>query len=220
MVIDAKQTTVAYRCPHCGAGVMSAIGLFSLQADMLKLKCTCGQSEMTMVYSKEGDEAKVRLTVPCMFCPKPHTFTIRSSVFFSKELFVLPCPYTDMNIAFLGDANRVKAELSRSELELLDLLEKNGIKNPDVFRSANEEGGRELPDPEVQNVVLYIVKELDEEGKITCHCSPEEEHDFQAEITEGGVLVTCPRCGCKKLLPTNSYVAAHEFLNLDELHLE
>ena len=30
MVLDAKQTTVAYRCPHCGAGVMSAVSLFHL----------------------------------------------------------------------------------------------------------------------------------------------------------------------------------------------
>ena len=54
MVLDLKQTTVAYRCPHCGAGVMSAVGLFSLSADMVKLKCTCGKSEMTIVYSKDG----------------------------------------------------------------------------------------------------------------------------------------------------------------------
>ena len=53
MVLDFKQTTVAYRCPHCGAGVMSAVGLFSLNADMVKLKCTCGKSEMTVVYSKD-----------------------------------------------------------------------------------------------------------------------------------------------------------------------
>ena len=49
MVISPKQTTIAYRCPVCGTGVISAVGMFSLSADMIKLKCTCGKSEQTAV---------------------------------------------------------------------------------------------------------------------------------------------------------------------------
>ena len=60
MVLESKKTTVAYRCPHCGAGVMSLVDMFSLHADMLKLKCSCGESEMTMVKAADG---KVRFTV-------------------------------------------------------------------------------------------------------------------------------------------------------------
>ena len=41
MVLKEKHTTVAYRCPFCGSGVMSAVGLFGLSADMVKLKCPC-----------------------------------------------------------------------------------------------------------------------------------------------------------------------------------
>ena len=85
MVLNSKQTTVAYRCPHCGAGVMSIVDPFALSADMVKLKCDCGKSEMSVVYSNDG---KVRLTVPCIFCPNPHSFVVNSSVFFGKELFV------------------------------------------------------------------------------------------------------------------------------------
>ena len=86
MVLDTKQTTVAYRCPHCGAGVMSVVGVFSLSAEMMKLKCSCGHSEMTMSRASNG---KIRFSVPCMLCPSPHSFTVNSSVVFSKELFVL-----------------------------------------------------------------------------------------------------------------------------------
>ena len=121
MVLENKQTTVAYRCPHCGAGVMSLVGIFNLSADMLKLKCSCGHSEMTVVLRKDG---QVRFTVPCILCPKPHNFTVSSKIFFGKELFVLPCPYSDINICMMGETNHVKAELSRTELELMELLEK------------------------------------------------------------------------------------------------
>ena len=100
MVLDSKETTVAYRCPHCGAGVISAVNVFALSADMVKLKCTCGQSEMTIVSGKDG---KIRLTVPCMVCPHPHQFTLNSTLFYGKDLFSMPCPYvSELTLAMVG----------------------------------------------------------------------------------------------------------------------
>ena len=122
MVLESRQTTVAYRCPQCGAGVMSVVGLFNLNADMVKLKCDCGESAMTLVYSNDKDSPKVRISVPCVLCPNPHIYTVSSSIFFKDDLFLLPCPYSDINIAVTGETNKVKAELARSELELLELL--------------------------------------------------------------------------------------------------
>ena len=90
MVLESKQTTIAYRCPKCGAGVMSVVGLFSLSGDMVKLKCTCGESEMQAVLRRE--DKQIRLTVPCIFCNKPHTYNVSESLFFGKEIFLLPCP--------------------------------------------------------------------------------------------------------------------------------
>ena len=220
MVLDAKQTTVAYRCPHCGAGVMSIVGLFALSADMVKLKCTCGNSEMSIVYSKDG---KVRLTVPCILCPKPHSFTLNSSVFFKNDLFVLPCPLSDINVCMMGEENKVKAELARSELELLDLLEEHGLESFDAFR-----GGKEtLTDPQILDIILYVINDLDAEGKIYCRCNKqdsgkdaEEDSSYDAEMLPEGLKVTCTRCGASKVIPANSLIAAHEFLNADSLTLE
>lgn len=212
MVLESKQTTVAYRCPRCGAGVMSLVNVFSLHADMLKLKCTCGESEMTMVKTKDG---KVRFTVPCLLCPKPHMFTVNDSVVFGRELFVLPCPYSDMNIAMLGDTEHVKAELSRSELQLLDLLEKSGLGSLDALG-----GEQTLSDPQVLEIVTYVIQELDEEGKIRCRCDGEGEREYDAEILDGAVRVTCRACGASREIPTDSLIRAEAFLNADHLDLE
>ncbi len=213
MVLENKQTTVAYRCPSCGAGIMSAVGLFNLNADMVKLKCTCGESEMTVVYGKDG---RVRFTVPCMLCPKPHSFTVNSSVFWSKELFVLPCPYSDINICMMGNSEYVKAELARSELELLDLLEKNGLDSFDALRSENEEM---FTDPQIREIVMYVIRELDEEGKINCRCQGSGEREYEVEIANEGITVSCKVCGASKFLPTTSLIEANEFLNADSLDL-
>ena len=212
MVLESKKTTVAYRCPSCGAGVMSIVDVFQLGADMVKLKCSCGESEMSIVKSRDG---KIRFTVPCFLCPKPHLFTLTPSVVFGKDLFVLPCPYADLNIAMMGDTEHVKAELSRSELELLDLLEKSGVHGLDAFR-----GEDSLTDPQVLEIVTYVIKEMDEEGRIHCHCDPNADREYDAEILSEGVLVTCRRCGASKLIPTNSLISANEFLNADRLDLE
>ena len=226
MVIDSKQTTVAYRCPECGGGVISMVGLFSLSADMIKLKCTCGKSEMQIVQRKE--ENQVRLTIPCIFCRKPHTYNVSSNMFFSKDIFLLPCPYSDINIGFVGEDNRVKAELARTELELLDMLEENGISE---FKSLHGDE-EDMPDLQVLDVISYIVKELDAEGRIYCKCYPEgrepiedgaldrEDSEYEVNITDEGIEVSCAKCGAKRVIPADSMLTAHAFLNSDLLKLE
>lgn len=215
MVLDTKQTTVAYRCPGCGAGVMSAVNLFSLSADMVKLKCTCGASEMTVVSAGDG---KVRLTVPCLFCSAPHRFTLNKSLFFDKDLFPLQCPYTGVGIGCIGEINLVKAELAREELELLDLMEKSGLQAPDLCREAGEEA---LTDPQIRDIVMFVINDLDAEGKIYCKCAPDENgRAYDAQILDDGILVTCRKCGASRLIPTDSRLSAHAFLNADALHLE
>ena len=215
MVLDSKQTTVAYRCPHCGTGVMSAVNLFALSADMVKLKCTCGKSEMTVMMSKS--DSKVRLTVPCILCPNPHTFTLSSSLFFDKDLFTMPCPYSNVGVACIGEINQVKAELAREELELLDMMEKSGIENFDQYR-VDEEA---LPDPQILEIVMFVINDLDAEGKIFCRCDhDDEDREYDVAVTDDGVRVTCRKCGASRLIPTDSRLGAHAFLNADALYLE
>lgn len=213
MILQPKQTTIAYRCPHCGCGVMSAVGVFSLKADMLKLKCECGQSEMTIVYGKDG---KVRLTVPCIICPKPHTYTLNESLFFGKELFVLPCAYSDINIGFLGEINQVKAELARTELELLDLMEENGVSDFEALHRREEQA---LSDPQIMDVVRFVIEELRAEHKIVCLCE-DGDGDYEVEMLEDAVRVKCKRCGASRIIATDSYLGAHAFLDCDSLYLE
>lgn len=215
MILESKQTTIAYRCPACGAGVMSAVSLFSLKGSMVRLKCDCGKSVMEILPTGDG---KIRLTVPCMICPKPHHFTVSEKVFFGKELFSLPCAYSDINICMLGETNHVKAELSRTELQLLDLMEEHGIGS---FESLHQEAEQTVTDPQVLEIVLFVIRDLDEEGKITCRCGKDEaDREYDAEIRPQGVMVSCRKCGASRLIPTDSLLDAHEFLHCDALELE
>ena len=93
MILEPRSTTVAYRCPSCGSGIMSAVGVFNLSADRVRLKCT--NPECASV-KKAGDESlsfrdnaalditlasdgTVRISVPCIFCGKPHVYNVNTS---------------------------------------------------------------------------------------------------------------------------------------------
>lgn len=214
MILDPQTTTIAYRCPSCGGGVISAVGMFSLGADMVKLKCTCGESELTMVYT--GDD-KVRLSVPCLVCPKPHSFTVSRSIFFGRDLFVLPCPYSDLNLCFMGDMNHVKAELARSELELLDMLEKNGLADLDALHKKEEEL---LPDSQVLDIIMFVLHDLEAEDKIYCRCADHGDSEYDCRVVEDGILVFCKTCGASRMIPVDNLLGAQAFLDCDSLRLE
>lgn len=228
MVLESKQTTVAYRCPHCGSGVLSAVGMFSLAADMVKLKCSCGHSELEMVYSKDG---KVRLKVPCLICPNGHSYTVSKNIFFGRDVFVLPCPVSNINIGFMGNIDHVKFELSRTELELLEILEENGVESFSALHGDNDDNM--LSDPQIEEIVMFVIHDLEAENKIYCKCNPapdgkvapvaddaQPERIYDVEIVEDGIKVSCTECGCSRVIPTDGLLSAHAFLNADALYLE
>ncbi len=211
---------IAYRCPECGAGVLSVVDPLTLcrrssGTDMLRLKCSCGHSEMTV--EKPGD-GQVRITVPCMLCAKPHVFTFKPEIAMGQDCFTLNCPLSAIPVCYLGEMEHVKAQLAADELELLKILEENGADDFKTLR-AEEERGRTC-DPEMLQSVLFVAHDLAEEGKIVCAC--EERPDpgaFVIEATEEGVRVACPHCGAERVLPCDFSPAAYAFLDADRLLL-
>ncbi|MBR6676885.1 MAG: hypothetical protein IKL24_06100 [Clostridia bacterium] len=214
MVLEKKETCVSYRCPHCGCWVGSVVGIFSLSADMLRLKCPCGESEMTVVYSKDK---KVRLTVPCFLCPNPHSFTVSTNAFFDKGLLALPCAYSGLDVAFFGKSEAIEAAQKEADEELGRLIEEAGGTNP--FGRRREETDPVFTDPQILEIVNFVIRDLDEAGEITCRC-PEYEGCYTVEVTDEGVLIKCESCNAKKLIPVTSTISAQAFLSCEHLDLE
>lgn len=218
MVIDSKETTVAYRCPHCGAGVMSVVGIFALTGDMIKLKCSCGKSELLLTYSKEKS---VRLTVPCIICPKPHNYTVSSSVFFSKELFRLGCTYTGLDICFIGSKDAVIEALKENESMLLGMFEETGVTSLDGLHK--DQSYDLIDDPTIEEIIRFMLIELKDEGSIHCNCESNENSEYKFEFVApeyDKVRVYCESCGASVTLPMTSVINAEAFLSVDELYLK
>ncbi len=218
MILDTKETTVAYRCPHCGAGVISVVGIFALSGDMIKLKCSCGESELILAYSKDDS---VRITTPCIICPKPHNYTVSKNIFFSKELFRLGCTYTGIDICFIGSKDAVLEALKENEEQLTGLLEEAGVTSLDNLHKDNDYDL--IDDPAIEEIIRFMLVELKDEGNIHCNCDPVEMPSYKFEFVApqyDTVRIYCETCGASVEIPMTSVINANAFLHVDELYLK
>jgi predicted RNA-binding Zn-ribbon protein involved in translation (DUF1610 family) len=214
MIIEPKKTFIAYRCPACGQAVKGLVGSFSMKADMLRLKCPCGESHMTVTVTPEK---KLRLAVPCMFCAKDHSYILSQEIFFGKELFLLNCAYTGLDIAFLGEEAKVEEAIRENDKALEKLFSEMGLVSPQELYRRQRTPEEELPDAQIYDIVRFVVRELEADGAIDCPCHGGQ-YDF--EVVENGIRVYCPDCDAEYIFPADSVAAAQEFLHCDSLKLE
>ena len=213
MILNQKQTTLAYRCPHCGAAVTSMVGVFSLSADMIRMKCPCGESDLSVVYTKDK---KVRLSVPCFLCPKPHTFTLSSQLFFETDLMAFPCPYSGINIAFVGHEEKVAQAFAEADRELQEILQAEPFSS---LSESRHDRSRMFSDPQIMDIIMYVIHELNAEGEIRCKC-PEGHGHYAVDILDDCVKISCQDCGASAEIPTDSIVSANAFLHCTHIDLE
>ncbi len=213
MILEAKETTIAYRCPHCGKTILSMVGIFALTGDLIKLKCDCGESELILTYQKDE---KIRLSVPCFFCPRPHQYTLSPTVFFDRDLFTLECAYSGLDVCYIGKKDLVLQAAKDSDAQLAALLEEAGVPN---FRSLYEEDEELEHDPQIESIVSLTIENLLEEKKITCNCADRTEQEIHFEFLADSLLVYCKHCGATKMLPVSNMTTALAFLESDQIDL-
>ncbi len=218
MILEANKTKIAYRCPCCGANVVSVVGVFSLSGDMIKLKCSCGGSALTITKTDDG---KIRLDIPCVICTKPHNFVISPNVFFGRELFTFSCTYSGIDICFIGDDEHITKALEESDKEFTELLYDAGIESFEDFTAGKRkyEGEHGGVDAQVEDVVRFMLFELVEDDMVHCNCKDREDNTYSFEIKNDSVKISCDICGYSAEFPIGGVTAAANFLDMNEIHL-
>lgn len=209
------QRVIAYRCPDCGAAVVGDLNLFILGGKEITLPCnTCGRE--AGLRAKLGEDNKVYLTVSCLSCPSPHRFCVESKIVFSRDLFVLSCTLTGLNICFIGDEARVEEALEENRQMLLSLCEDAEDEEED---EAAEESASAPPlfDPVLTGQMLYLIREFAQDGKISCTCG-EKRIDFR--LLPDGFLFSCPSCAAAKVFPAYSESDRARLEDLTEILLD
>jgi len=214
MIKSPGQTHVAYRCPSCGTTIYGFVGKFALKANMLRIKCSCGQSAMDITITNDD---KIRLSVPCLFCAQNHNFVVSQSIFFGRDLFLLGCPYSNMDICFIGEKEKTDKELERSEKELMRLLTDLEAESIEDIQPKDMEECEILPDPQLYDIIRFVIKDLEEEGKVDCPC---HRGTYELRFCDEGIEVYCPDCGAKEIFSVPNIAASEEYIKIDSLTLK
>lgn len=184
--MDLQTTTIAFICPACGRSVIKEINIFSLSGG-LDIPCNCGEKLSVKVTA----ERKIHLSVPCIACPESHTTRLSSGSFFQRDIFTIQCPYTALDICFIGKKDKVEKAL----LDHREYLEENFSQQQD--REIEDDVLKEMYDhyqnPMVMNDVLLILRDFVTDNAVKCDCSDNREK-LGIEIARDYVKLTCSCC--------------------------
>lgn len=220
MILNSKQTVVIYRCPTCGTHVVSVVGIFTLSGDLIKLKCKCGGSEMTVAYTRDG---RIRLSIPCTVCPNDHIYNLTSQSFFDADLIKLTCPFMAIDIAFIGEKKAALKAAEESDEELLKMLSENGIDDLDQLRGEDTagEGGLYDSGSTLYDIARFLLCELFDEDEIKCRCkNGEGDYDFELVGDEDdSVRFFCKSCGASAVYPISELFLSDGTIKIDTLYL-
>jgi len=216
MLSKQKERLIAYRCPECYSTIQGLVGRFALKANLLRLKCSCDKGS-SLDISVTSD-SKIKLSVPCILCKQNHSYTVSEGAFFDRDLFLLSCPYSGMDIAFIGEEEKIKGELSRTEAEIGRLLTSLEAEDISDIQPSDMNDAEILPDPAVYDTLRFVLKDLEEEGRVSCLCEGGGRYDLR--FTDTGVQAYCEVCGASFDFCATSPSIAEEYLSLDELKLK
>ena len=193
MALKPQDTTIAYRCPACGKSVISVTGVMALTGDMIKLKCVCGESEL--IVKNEG-ESKLRFTVPCLFCARPHQYVISKELIMGRELFEFPCNLSGVTACFFGSKGAVLKASEESDKRLAEKIDDTELAAIYAQNRSLAEDDGFYNDEHIRDMILFVLGDLCEEKKIECDCI--EGGDFLAENEPSKVRIMCKKCGKRR----------------------
>ena len=212
--MNKRLNHIAYRCPDCAVATLGLVGGAESIVDLLRLKCECGGSALDIKRERDG---RIHLSVPCIYCKDNHGFKLSPEVLSRGSLTKLGCPFSGMDIAFIGDGEAIPAELDRTAEELSRImasLEAEDVKDIQPKDIAEDDCP---PDPSIFDTINFVVRDLEAEGAVRCPCSGGR---YGLRFTDDGMQVYCEDCGASFDFHCRSVSVAEEYLTLSEIVLK
>lgn len=209
-----RRTQIAYRCPDCATATVGFLGGLSAVSDMLRLKCSCGESALDI---KKQSDGKVNLSVPCVYCKSNHSFVVAAEIIGRDEPAKFSCPYSGMGIAFIGDEESVAKEIDNSAEELSRIM--TSLEAETVSDIQPQDVGEDSmpPDPAIYDTLNFVLRDLEAEHAVRCPC---DNGSYDLRFTDDGMQVWCKNCGATYDFYARSVSVAEEYLTLDSITLK
>ena len=208
------RTQIAYRCPDCGVATVGFLGGLGAVSDMLRLRCSCGESSLDI---KKQNDGKISLSVPCVYCKSNHSYVVSPEVMKREEMTKFSCPYSGMGIAFIGDEDSVSKEVENSADELSRIM--TSLEAETLADIQPQDVGEDSvpPDPAIYDTLNFVVRDLEAEGEVHCPC---DNGSYDLRFTDDGMQVYCQNCGATYDFYAKSVSVAEEYLTLDSITLK
>lgn len=204
-----NMTTLAYRCPSCGAILTFDIKRERLERGKLTIPCIqCSKSSAEVSLSPSGT---VNITVPCLVCPHSHPYSMSAEMFFSKDIYCFPCSFSGLDICFIGEDELVDDEIIRSGGEISAILESTREQDLNA-KDANVM----VANTSVMREVLFAIGNLEEEKKIVCSCGS---HSVKILLDYDKAVVVCKVCSKKKEIAARTKFDANAAIEMCEIRI-
>ena len=210
---NLKKKHIAYRCPECAVATVGLVLGLGDNGGLLRIKCECGGSALDITG---GGEDKIKISAPCVYCRDSHSYTLAGSVLGREALTSLSCPFSGMDIVFLGDMEDISPALDKSANELSVIMASLDAEDVRDIQPQDMDEDECPPDPAIFDTINFVVRDLEAEGKVTCPCGRGE---YGLRFTDDGMQVYCERCGASFNFHARSAAVAEEYLTLDEIKL-
>lgn len=148
-------TTLAIRCPECGALEFHNLSRFALSGrGKLQVNCSCGAFLLGIVNKPPRS---YWLQLPCVFCETTHIREISGSRLWGKKTTTLTCPESGLEIGFIGSYKEVKGLAETLDTGLETLMDELGY--DEYFNN-----------PDVMHQVMHCLQEIADNGGLYCQC--------------------------------------------------
>lgn len=209
--MNKRMNHIAYRCPECA---VATVGLVGSLGDLVRLKCECGGSALDIKRERDG---KVHLSVPCIYCKDNHGYKFGGEVLTRGALTKLGCPFSGMDIAFIGDGEEISPELDRTAEELARIMASLEAEEVRDIQPQDVDENEYPPDPSIFDTINFVVRDLEAEGMVKCPCNGGR---YGLRFTDDGMQVYCEDCGASYNFHCRSVSVAEEYLTLVEIVLK
>ncbi len=204
-----NENVIVYRCPSCSEAVFGSAKPFAKENGKIKLKCACGSSALE---ARTGDDGKVIISAPCIFCENPHSYIVSGDALLSGSFFELGCPVTGLPSVFIGPAEAVSGAVEENEKEIRRIAEEAGI-DLDADKVTVDRSS-------IKEQLLRLLGNLKAEGRIICDCEDKDSSSLAVTVKDDGVEISCKKCGTKRFFRAMTTLDCEYLSDIDLLYLE
>ncbi len=213
--MDKKRLNhIAYRCPECATATVGLVGSAESLGDLIRLKCECGGSALDIKKERDG---RIHISVPCIFCKDNHGYRLSPEVLSRDSITKLGCPFSGMDIAFIGEGEGIQPELDRTAEELSRIMASLEADEVSDIQPHDVDEAECPPDPAIYDTINFILRDLEAEGAVKCPC---ESGRYGLRFTDTGMQAYCESCGASYDFYCTSPSLAEEYLSVSEIVLK